>query len=52
MSDVIELTADIEVWAKALDCHTAFVTGRRGWSKVLPNHGWRVEPTVNFRKEL
>ncbi len=53
MDDVLSLTTDIEQWAKnEMGCTTAFMTGRRGWSRVLPAHGWAIEPTVNYRKEL
>ena len=53
MDDVLDMTPHIEQWAKdEMSCTTAFMTGRRGWSRVLPAHGWAVEPTVNYRKEL
>lgn len=53
MADVLSMTGHIEQWAKDdMGCMTAFMTGRRGWSRVLPAHGWAIEPTVNYRKEL
>ena len=53
MDDVLSITPHIEKWAKdEMGCTIAFMTGRRGWSRVLPAHGWAVEPTVNYRKEL
>lgn len=53
MDDVLALTDDIEEWARdEMDCKTAYVTGRRGWTRILPDYGWSAEPTVNFRKEL
>lgn len=53
MADVLALTYTIEQWARdEMGCTTAFMTGRRGWTRILPEYGWDVQPTVNFRKEL
>jgi hypothetical protein len=38
-------------WAKDTGCHRVSVVGRRGWGKVLPEHGYR-ELVTTFAKDF
>lgn len=52
LEDCLALLPDIEEWAERHGCTYAAMTGRKGWARILPNYGWEVEPTVNYRKRL
>lgn len=45
------LQPEIEAFARQHGCSAAVATGREGWRKVLPAHGWR-EAWVLMAKEL
>lgn len=44
-----EVQSDLAAWAKCRGCSAIRIRGRRGWLRLLPNHGWR--PTA-YEMEL
>lgn len=40
LDEVMELQPQIEAFGRDQGCEFMTMTGRRGWSRVLPDHGW------------
>ena len=51
LSDCLALQPDIERWARSKGCTYATASGRRGWERILPKHGWQLAG-VQFAKDL
>ena len=51
MGDVLAMQPEIETWARGEGCAISTATGRRGWERILPEHGWRPRGTI-FAKPL
>jgi hypothetical protein len=41
LDEVMDLQPQIAEFGRRHDCEFMTMTGRRGWSRVLPDHGWR-----------
>lgn len=41
LAGVLALAPGIEAWARAMGCAWVSIDGRRGWTRVLRNHGYR-----------
>ena len=51
LPEVLDLVPEIEKHAIANDCAELMASGRRGWDRVLPRHGWQITGST-FRKEI
>lgn len=51
LPEVLDLVPEIEKHAAANDCAELMAFGRRGWDRVLPQHGWRITGST-FAKDL
>lgn len=40
LEEIMDLQDDIAQWAKEIGCDRMMMSGRHGWSKVLPKYGW------------
>lgn len=40
LDEVMELQPQLEVFGRDQGCEFMTMTGRRGWSRVLPDYGW------------
>lgn len=40
IDEIMELQERVSQWARELGCSKIVMSGRKGWSKVLPRHGW------------
>lgn len=48
---VEEMLPEIEAWARRKGCTGITVSGRKGWARVLKDHGYG-DPSIVVRKEL
>ena len=51
MDNIIDMQRSAETWAKAQGCDAMTIAGRKGWSRVLKDHGYQ-EKFVTLAKEL
>ena len=51
LQDCLAMQPDIDDWARERGCQVALCNGRRGWSKILPQHGWTLYG-VSYSKTL
>jgi hypothetical protein len=51
LEEVLEIEKRLPVIAAHYGCSKIVCSGRHGWSKVLPNHGWKVVTTY-MQKEV
>lgn len=40
LDDIMSLQDEIATWGRDLGCASMVMSGRKGWNKVLPKHGW------------
>lgn len=52
LEDVMSLQPDIEEWGREHGASVMRMEGRKGWSKVLPAHGWKQDNKVIFERSL
>lgn len=52
LEEVLKMVPDIEKWAKSMGCNKARFVGRKGWSKVLKDLDYKIQPQVSMTKEL
>ena len=50
MSTITDLQAPCEEYARASGCSSLVLTGRKGWVRVLADHGWNEIHTSMERK--
>jgi hypothetical protein len=51
MDQIVDMQKSAEAWGKAQDCTAMTIAGRKGWSKVLKDHGYE-EKFVTLAKEI
>ena len=51
LHDVMALQPQLDAFGKEHGCAFMAMTGRRGWAKVLPKHGW-FETGVSYARPL
>ena len=51
MDKIVDMQKSAEEWGKAEGCTAMTIAGRKGWSRVLADHGYR-EQFVTLAKEL
>ena len=51
METIVDMQKSAEEWGKAQGCTAMTIAGRKGWSRVLADHGYR-EQFVTLAKEL
>lgn len=52
LAEVMSLQPQIEEFGRQHGCKVMRMEGRKGWSKVLPQHGWRQDPKVIYERTL
>lgn len=52
LDEVMSLQPDLEEFGRHHGCTVMRMEGRKGWSKVLPDYGWRVDPKVIYERVL
>lgn len=51
MAQLLDLHESVIAWARAQGCDAVRASGRWGWKRVLPEHGW--EPThMNYERAI
>jgi hypothetical protein len=40
LAEVMALQPEVEAFGRAHGCEAMIMTGRDGWSRILPEHGW------------
>ena len=43
LEEIKSMQPDVIAWAKAQDCESLTMTGRKGWVKALKNDGWQAQ---------
>jgi hypothetical protein len=51
MDQIVDMQESAEEWGKAQGCTAMTIAGRKGWSRVLANHGYE-EKFVTLAKEI
>jgi hypothetical protein len=51
LEELIKIEKAISIYAKALNCHSVTISGRRGWVKIFNGDGWQ-EVCTTIAKEL
>jgi hypothetical protein len=51
MDNIVDMQKSAEIWAKSQNCQAMTIAGRKGWSRVLKDHGYQ-EKFVTLAKEL
>ena len=51
LDQIVDMESSAAVFAKQQGCHGMSLAGRKGWSKVLKEHGWN-EAFTTLAKEL
>lgn len=51
MDEVMSIQPQIEAFGRQHGCYCLRMSGRKGWSKVLPKHGWKPS-YVTFERAL
>lgn len=51
MDSIVEMQKSAEEWGRAQGCTSMTIAGRKGWSRVLAEHGYK-EQFVTLAKEL
>lgn len=51
LDQLLDMGDDMRAWAKAQGCDGAMLTGRKGWARVMKNHGWR-EKWITMTTEI
>lgn len=51
MRDCLALQPEIDQWARSQGATRAVAMGRRGWERILPEHGWKIIGTA-FGRDL
>lgn len=41
LEQILDMHASVEAWARAQGCVSLVMSGRWGWKRVLPKHGWK-----------
>jgi hypothetical protein len=52
LDEVMSLQPAIEDFARKNGCDALRMVGRKGWSQVLPQHGWKPDPNVIYERSL
>lgn len=52
LDEVMALQPSLEAFGRQHGCKAMRMEGRRGWSKVLPKHGWKADPKVIYERAL
>ena len=51
LEEILQWEPHMSQWAKEAGCHRVSVVGRRGWGKVLPEHGYK-ELVTTYAKDF
>lgn len=52
IDEVMALQPSIEAFGRQHGCKALRMEGRKGWSRVLPEFGWKADPKVIYERAL
>lgn len=52
LDEVLGVQPQLEAFGREHGCKSIRMEGRRGWSRVLPDLGWKADPKVIYERTL
>ena len=52
LDEVMALQPDLEAFGRQHGCKAMRMEGRKGWRRVLPEHGWKEDQKVIYERAL
>ena len=52
LDEVMSLQPALEAFGREHGCKVMRMEGRKGWARVLPQHGWKQDPKVIYERTL